>query len=98
MWWNHGDWSVGSWVSMSLMMLVFWGLIIGLIMWAVRSMSDKPSATSTGQRPAASPDDVLSERFARGEITEDEFVRRRGLLHSSAASAGPPTDQKGTLR
>lgn len=96
MWWDHADWGVGSWVSMSLMMLVFGGLIIGLIMWAVRSMSDKPSATSIDQRQAASADDVLAERFARGEITEDEFVRRRGLLHSSDATSRPRADRKGT--
>lgn len=96
MWWNHGDWGVGSWVSMSVMMLVVWGLIIGLIVWAVRSVSEKPSGTGTDRRPAVIPDDVLSGRLARGEITEEEFVRRRSLLHSSAASAGPPADRKGS--
>ena len=89
MWWNHGDWGVGSWVSMSLMMLVFWALIVGLVLWVVRSLSDKPPAAGIAQRVAASPDDVLSERFARGEITEEEFVRRRGLLHSSGVSSPP---------
>lgn len=95
MWWNYADWGVGTWVTMSLMMLVFWTLIIGLILWAARSTSDKPSATAIDQRQAASADDVLAERFARGEITEGEFVRRRGLLNGSDASSRLPADLKG---
>ena len=82
MWWGHGGWGGGSWIAMTLVMLTFWGLIIGLIVWGVRSASDKFTQAGAGQSPAASPEDVLRDRFARGEIDEDEFTHRRALLRS----------------
>ena len=76
----NGDWGVGAWLAMSAMMLVFWGSVIALVVWAVRSFG------SGGQQindRGAGPDAVLAERYARGEIEEDEFRRRRELLHST---------------
>lgn len=78
--WN-GGWGVGGWLVMSLMMIVVWGLPIALVVWAVRSSfrRDQPSATAP-RRPDA--DQVLAERFANGEIDEEEFNRRRQVLRS----------------
>jgi putative membrane protein len=82
MWWNHGGWDTGDWFAMSLMMVLFWGGLIALVVWIVRSLR-------TDQRNGAPPttphaDDVLAERFARGEIDDDEFTRRRELLHTTS--------------
>lgn len=61
-------------------MLVFWGSLIALVVWAARSFgSGDRQITSRG----ADPDEVLAQRYARGEIEEDEFRRRRELLHST---------------
>jgi putative membrane protein len=87
MWWNHGDWGFGDWLAMSLMMLVFWGLIAGGIVLLVRSLSAKP--TDSEPRTKTNADDVLAARFARGDINEDEFTRRRALLHSTHAPSRP---------
>ena len=81
MWWDHGGWGAGEWLAMSLMMLVFWGALITLVVWLVRSDRTDQHRDMAG-RPA-NPDEVLAERFARGEIDEDEFTRRRELLHTS---------------
>jgi len=70
MWGGHG-------IFGGLMMAIFWALIIGLIFLAVRGFSDR-SDTGTGQ----SATDVLRERYARGEIDEDEFERRLAKLES----------------
>jgi putative membrane protein len=80
--WN-GGWGVGGWLAMSLMMLVVWGLPIALVVWAVRSgfHRDRPAVT-TPPRPDA--DEVLAERFARGEIDEVEFAHRLEVLRSRA--------------
>ena len=76
----NGDWSVGEWLAMSAMMLVFWASVIALVVWAARSFrSGDQQAGSRG----AGPDEVLAERYARGEIDDDEFQRRRELLHST---------------
>ena len=75
-----GGWGVGNWLAMSAMMLVFWGSVIVLVVWAARSFrSGDQQAGSRG----AGPDEVLAERYARGEIDDDEFQRRRELLHST---------------
>lgn len=82
MWSNHGAWGASEWLSMSLMMLLFWGLVVALVVWLVRSA--RASTTGTA---ADRPEDVLADRFARGEIDDEEFRRRRELLHS--VSGGP---------
>ena len=64
---------------MSLMMIVFWGGLIALVVWAVRSFGN-PAGT---ERRRESPPDalaILEERFARGEIDQEEFERRRAVL------------------
>jgi putative membrane protein len=65
---------------MILTMVAVWGLIVGLVVWAVRSARPGPAGGSSDERPAASAEGVLSERYARGEIDEDEFQRRRSTL------------------
>ncbi len=85
MWWNHAGWGAGDWLAMSLMMLVFWGLVIGLVIWLVRSIrSDRVTDHRPTDTPAQPADEVLAQRFARGEIDADEYTRRRALLHKTA--------------
>lgn len=85
--WNHYQWGFGGWVAMALMMVIFWGLVAALVMWIVRSQSrDRPHADGA-ERPAMSPDSVLAQRFARGEIDEDEFARRRAVLRGPIGGA-----------
>lgn len=79
MMWN-GDWGVGGWIAMSLMMLVFWGGLIALVVWLIRSSHNGRLADRT-QNPTDRGEEVLAERFARGEIDEAEFTHRRELLH-----------------
>lgn len=51
----------------------FWVVMIMLIVRLVRRSSHQPEP-----RPAAL--DVLEERYARGEITREEFQERRAVL------------------
>ena len=87
MWWSHGGWDAGDWLAMSLMMIVFWGLVIALVVWAVRSThSDRRGADRPTGEPAKRANELLAERFARGEIDEDEFTNRRDVLHRADRS------------
>ena len=91
MWWNDGGSGAGTWFLMSLMMIVFWGGLIALAVWLVHSLRTdrnpaQPPPPSLPQPSTARADEVLAERFARGEIDEDEFKRRRALLHSGSTS------------
>ncbi len=65
---------------MMLMMLVFWGLVIaGLVFgirWLVREGRDERTDRAL---------DILRERYARGEINEEEFDARRRDLSGRAA-------------
>ena len=88
MWSNHGGWGAGDWLAMSLMMVVFWGLLIALVVWLVRSHSNAPTQSS-GEQPANdSANAVLAERFARGEIDAEEFTARRELLRTGNGNGG----------
>ena len=78
MWWGHGAWGAGDWVTMILMMMVFWGLIAALIVWAIQGRRTNSNVAPI-QRPTA--DEVLARRFARGEINADEYARGRAVLH-----------------
>jgi putative membrane protein len=87
MWWNDGGWGAGAWFLMSLMMILFWGALVALAVWLVRTLRTDQSPAPAPHFSTARADEVLAERFARGEIDEDEFKRRRALLHSGSSTA-----------
>ena len=90
MWWNHNGWGFGDWLAMSLMMFAFWGLLVGLLVWLIRGLRNEPTPSSDGQRPATErAQEVLAERFARGEIDDDEFTHRRTLLQTTGGLPRP---------
>ena len=77
--WDYGHmmWGGGYGIIGGLMMLVFWGLVIFLIVVAVRRFTNGNSAP---KQPDAL--DVLRDRFAKGEIDEEEFQKRKSTLES----------------
>lgn len=93
MWWGHGGWGAGGWVAMALMMLLFAGLVAALLVWVVSSASKSTAAQGTLESKLPSPDSVLADRFARGEIDEDEFTRRRDALHGTRGGPRGSPDQ-----
>ena len=52
-----------------LVMLVFWGAVIGLIIWAIRRLGSNSNSGSN----QASPLEIAKARYARGEITKEQF-------------------------
>ncbi len=63
----------------------FWGAVITGIVLLVRSSSasSRPNAEPLA---SSSAENLLAERFARGEIDESEFSSRVAILRSSARS------------
>ena len=61
------------------MMVLFWGGLIALFFFVVRWFSggSQPAAGHQGQKAALS---ILEERFARGEIANEEFLERKRQL------------------
>ncbi|MFJ3306693.1 SHOCT domain-containing protein [Streptomyces sp. NPDC086549] len=59
-------------------MILFWGLLIAAGVLLFRAVNRGP-----GQRPSVprpEPEQLLAERFARGEIDEDEYRRKLAVL------------------
>ena len=93
MWWSgHWGWGWGAWLVMSLGMVAFWGLVIWLFLNVIRTIPRTTSRTSTESvsPPTGTPEEILAERFARGEIDEDDYRRRLNTLHASHAVDTPP--------
>lgn len=70
-----GDWdSWGWWLFMVPMMLVFWGGLIWLVVWLVRQSSGGASQASSRETDAV---ELARRRYARGEISREEFDQIR---------------------
>ena len=78
MWGNYDLW---SWFWMVAATVVFWGAVIALFVWVVRSLIPRRQGD-----PAM---ETLRRRLAAGEITEPEFERARQLLQGSSRSVDP---------
>ena len=91
MWWSGHwgwGWGWGAWLVMSLGMVAFWGLVIWLFLNVVRTISR--TSTDSVSPPTGTPEGILAERFARGEIDEEDYRRRLNALHASQAVGPPP--------
>lgn len=81
MWYDADGWGWAGWTLMTVGMVAFWALVITAVVLAIRyltgSRGSAASATSSGQNRA---EDVLAERFARGEIDENEYRQRLSAL------------------
>ncbi len=78
MYWHDGMYGWG-WMMMGLSMVVFWGLIITAIVLLVRYTSgNRASIPPTGA--ASTARQLLAERYARGEVDEDEYRTRLAVL------------------
>lgn len=71
-----------DWVWGTLMMLVFWGGLVAVIVFAVRGFSGG-SRRASGEGLSPDARTILESRFARGEISEEEFEQRKRVLGSS---------------
>jgi putative membrane protein len=78
--WGHmwDGWGMG-WAG-GWMMLV-WVLVLGLIVWGVVALT-----RSSGRDTRPTPSEVLEMRFARGEITEEEYRQARAALKDDRTS------------
>jgi len=69
-----------GWLVMTVMLLAFVALVVVAIVvvgWLLGPPAEPPAGD---QPPGRSPVEILQERFARGEIDEEEFRRRRAAL------------------
>jgi len=71
MWWMWGAWGIG----MMLIMLLFWGaVIVGIVLtirWLLRQGREPRSDSAL---------EILRQRYARGDLTKDDFDRMKKEL------------------
>lgn len=81
-WWGPGGMMDGGWglfgVVGTIVPLLFWGGLIALAVWAVLRLTSRPyDGARSGEEPA---EEILRQRFARGEIDVEEYEERRRVL------------------
>ena len=65
-----------GWIGMILGLVITIGVIVGLVIlvvWAVRRMSSNTSQPSSHNLPEQSARDIAQVRYAKGEITREEY-------------------------
>ena len=71
--WSMGDATSGGWVTMTVVMVVLLVGLVALVVWTTGPSRRAPDVRV--DRPDVSgPRHTLDERFARGEIDEDEYL------------------------
>ena len=79
----HGYWN-DNWWWMAIMMIAFWGGIIWIAVTVIRHTGHTPRLQAPEQAPIAppprTPQEMLAERLARGEIESDDFRQRLDAL------------------
>jgi putative membrane protein len=75
MYWN----GMGGWgyLFMTVNTLLFWGLVVTGIVLLVRHFGGRRTGSGTA---VAGPEQILAERYARGDIDDEEYQRRLDTL------------------
>ena len=58
-------------------MIFFWGLVFVGIFYLIKSLA---GGSAAGKEKPESAEEVLQKRFARGEMTKDEFEEAMAVL------------------
>ena len=87
--WQYQDGPGGWGIFMMLMMVLFWGLLVWGIVASVRHYSNSrvgqaPAGPAAGSSAAL---EALRLRYAKGEIDDEEFERRRANLDKSGPTS-----------
>ncbi|MHC4106294.1 MAG: SHOCT domain-containing protein [Planctomycetota bacterium] len=74
MWHDMWGWG-GMWFGW-----IFWLVIIGLIIWGVKTIARSQSGSRPQEESAMS---ILKKRYARGEINDEEFEEKKRRLQGT---------------
>ncbi|MEU8693926.1 SHOCT domain-containing protein [Streptomyces sp. NPDC048665] len=89
MWYDGGwGWGWGGWIVMTVFMVLFWAVVLVGLLALVRHLAGSRHHQQPGSPPPPGEggwqerraENLLAERFARGEIDEDEYKRRLAVL------------------
>jgi putative membrane protein len=77
--WYHDGMGWGGWILMTAAMVVFWALVVFAVVAIFRGTQRSTESAADRRDPMQ----ILDERFARGEIDEDEYHARSSVLRGS---------------
>ena len=84
--WHTGD-GMGWWMLWGgLMMLLFWGSVIALIVWGIQAATRREGDQARPPEhaaPRSTPLEIAAERYARGDISHEEFEQIKKDLSGS---------------
>jgi len=100
--WYGSGMSGWAYALMTINMVLFWGTVIFGVVALVRHAGRGGWQRSESAQPP-SPERLLAEQFARGEIDEEEYRRRLAALRATGHAhtpangrARPPADKAAT--
>lgn len=74
MWWYETGPGWAGWLLMALAVVAFWGILAAVVVLLTRWMG------SSSEPGPQTPEQILAQRFARGEISEAEYHRALDAL------------------
>ena len=89
---GQGGMMDGGWGTLGilggLVQLLFWGGLLAVIVWAVVRITANRQGGGTDARVGGdSAEEVLRQRFARGEIDAQEYEERHRILREESPAA-----------
>jgi len=72
-------WGMGGWMMVSygfVVLLILVGIVVAFVTLSRRTGRSEPRATPTAK-------ELLAQRYARGEIDDDEYFQRLSMLDSA---------------
>ncbi len=82
-WYDNGGMDTGNWIAMILMMSLFWGAVIFAGIMIFRGTTNSRGSRESDRVDGVTyrkPMDILDERFARGELENEEYEARKAVL------------------
>jgi len=73
------------WEPEVLLLVLFLGGLVAIVTWLVMRIFPKVRGDERLEAPRDSAEEILRERFARGEITAEEFQRSIEILRGVSA-------------
>ncbi|MFI0481680.1 SHOCT domain-containing protein [Actinomadura sp. 9N215] len=81
--WDEGGDAPAFWPVFPITFGLFWLAVLGTAFYLIRRrMNSNTTAAAAAADPLAKAQSVLAERFARGEIDEDEYLMRTSTLRN----------------
>lgn len=85
-WMWHDGWGWGGWALMVIAMVLVLVAILTVVVLAMRFLTRNSTSSPPRSSPFGRAEDVLAERYAQGELDDDEYRRRLSVLRKHRAA------------